>query len=321
MESAEPATPPATSVSASKRPLPRATVILGAIVAVALFEAGAAVYHHLEVPSRGDYQAAADAVRAGFQPGDLVVFAPEWLDPVGRMYLGDLLPMPVAGRMDSDRYARVWELSIAGHESPECQTEGSQVSDDAWHGKVRVRLCARQAPTVLYDFVAREPSDAQVESAHDGRPPVSCPQMGDRATCPGGDPSTNYVGPLLTEVDYGPKYCVWAHPIDGGEMHVTYPAVPLGGRLVGWAGIADFESRHMYDKAAGVYHNPPADLSVSIDGQPVASLRSDSDSGWSRFEVDTSSWAGGTHAVRFTTRAPEGANLRQLCFAAEARDR
>ena len=37
-----------------------------------------------------DWAAAAAAVRAGFRPGDLIVAAPAWADPILRAELGDL---------------------------------------------------------------------------------------------------------------------------------------------------------------------------------------------------------------------------------------
>ena len=66
------------------------------------------------VPGDDAWARAAKLVRAAHQPGDLIVFAPSWVDPTGRMHLGDLIPIEMAGRMDDARYARIWELSIRG---------------------------------------------------------------------------------------------------------------------------------------------------------------------------------------------------------------
>ena len=65
------------------------------------------------------WAAAADAVRARHEPGDLIVFAPRWADPIGRMHLGDLIPVDMAARMDAAGYARIWEVSVRGERSPE----------------------------------------------------------------------------------------------------------------------------------------------------------------------------------------------------------
>jgi hypothetical protein len=71
------------------------------------------------VPDDRAWAAAAAAVRVEHQAGDLIVFAPRWIDPVGRLHLGDLMPVEMAARMDGDRYARIWELDIRGARAPE----------------------------------------------------------------------------------------------------------------------------------------------------------------------------------------------------------
>src|SRR5512135_2652143 len=45
------------------------------------------------VPGGDAWKRAADVVRVQHQPGDLIVFAPDWIDPVGRRWLGDLIPI------------------------------------------------------------------------------------------------------------------------------------------------------------------------------------------------------------------------------------
>jgi hypothetical protein len=66
------------------------------------------------VPGDEAWARAAKVVRDAHRPGDLIVFAPRWVDPTGRMHLGDLIPIEMAARMDDARYARIWELSIRG---------------------------------------------------------------------------------------------------------------------------------------------------------------------------------------------------------------
>src|SRR6185436_16136692 len=74
----------------------------------------------------------------GFRPGeDLIVFAPDWIDPVGRLHLGDLISIDDAARMDAARYRRIWELSIRGARSPE--TSGLSPAESRDEGGVRVR--------------------------------------------------------------------------------------------------------------------------------------------------------------------------------------
>ncbi len=65
-------------------------------------------------PGDDAWARAAKVVRDAYRPGDLIVFAPSWVDPTGRMHLGDLIPIEMAARMDDARYGRIWELSIRG---------------------------------------------------------------------------------------------------------------------------------------------------------------------------------------------------------------
>src|SRR5437870_13517130 len=103
----------------SPNPAPRAErgrrvaiAVCAAFALLALVETGNALVAPHRVAADADWSAAAAEVRAGFQPGDLIVFAPAWTDQVGRFHLGDLIPPEMAARPDADRYQRIWELSI-----------------------------------------------------------------------------------------------------------------------------------------------------------------------------------------------------------------
>ncbi|MBV8760695.1 MAG: hypothetical protein JO257_25605, partial [Deltaproteobacteria bacterium] len=84
------------------------------LVLVSLWETVAARRDATSVPDDAAWTAAEHVVRADYRPGDLIVFAPPWVDPVGRLHLGDLIPVEMAARMDDARYGRIWELSIRG---------------------------------------------------------------------------------------------------------------------------------------------------------------------------------------------------------------
>jgi hypothetical protein len=115
----------------------------------ALGEIGAQAVNSWRVPSDAEWNAAAAYVRARHQPGDGIVFAPAWVDPVGRLHLGDLVPVEEAARPDRSRQARIWEVSIRGAEHPEAR---GRVAESRVFGRVRVRRIERRAAQVLYDF-------------------------------------------------------------------------------------------------------------------------------------------------------------------------
>jgi len=89
-------------------------------------------------------------------------------------------------------------------------------------------------------------------------------------------------------------------------VRVTFPALPLGSRLVGYVGLADVFTRR--DIRA------PGTLAVEIAGRPVASTTVGVDDGWVRFEATTTP---GPADVTFIASAT--AAQRLICFAAEAR--
>ena len=96
------------------------------------------------VATGADWEAAAAEVRAGFEPGDVIAFAPAWVDQIGRAHLGDLVTVEMAGRSDVDRYARVWEVTIRGAHSPDVAGARLRAREPAWP-RAR-RACTRRMP-------------------------------------------------------------------------------------------------------------------------------------------------------------------------------
>src|SRR5687768_17207157 len=93
---------------------PRVRALLPAVIliAVAIAEIVAAVRAPAGVPGDDDWRRAATTVRQERKSGELILFAPRWIDPVGRLHLGDLLSIDDVARMDADRYGVIWEMAI-----------------------------------------------------------------------------------------------------------------------------------------------------------------------------------------------------------------
>ena len=115
----------------------RGLAALAAVSLLALVETASAIVAPYRAPSDEDWRAAARAIRAGFRPGDLIVAAPAWADSILRVHLGDLIPVEVAGRLDDERFARVWEVSQRGAHAP-AAARGS-VADERRFGALTVR--------------------------------------------------------------------------------------------------------------------------------------------------------------------------------------
>lgn len=278
---------PSTPVAPDRPPRHPGVRILAAaapallLVAVSLWEIVAVARSAHRAPGPDDWRALSAALHERHRAGELIVFAPAWIDPVGRQAVGDLVPLDMAGRMDGARYPVVWEVSQGRARAPETAGAAATWSQD--FGRLSLRRYQRAAAQVVTDFVAAFPA----ASATGGRAQVS-----------------------LEEVGFAPHRCVRAVPPPDRTIEITYPAVELGGELVGYVGLADVFTRRDIRE--------PGELTVSVDGAEVARVRAGVDSGWVRFAVKTS--AKQAARVVFAARAVgPGARDRRICFAAEAR--
>jgi hypothetical protein len=235
------------------------------LVAISLWEVYAARRDARSVPDDAAWRAAAERVRAGYRDGDLIVFAPDWIDPVGRMHLGDLISLEAAARMDAARYGRIWELAIRGARSPDTAGLTPVATDDA--GGVVVRRYERAAAIVVGDVLARAAT----------------------ATSDGATPTVE-----LTEVGFAPHRCLQVSPPAGGAVRITFSQLPLGRELVGYVGIADVFTRRDV--------RSPVRLDVELAGMVIASTEAGVDDGWVRFAAMTTP---GVADVTFVARAKD----------------
>jgi hypothetical protein len=277
----------------------------GAVVVLAIVETLSAVTAPLRAPKAKDWAAAERDVRAGFHPGDLIVAAPAWADPIMRMHLGDLISIPTAGRMDAARFSRIWEIDQRGARAPE--TRDGRVVLERRHGALTVRQVERAGANVSYDFLAHW-NDARVSRVNAGGTAIGCPIQGDRFQCP--QIGFNYVRRQLVEVDTTLRWALLAQPVDRARVVIEFPAVVLGRELAVATGLSNVWMR----KAA----KGPVDLTVAIDGKPALHVTTLNESGWLISHVDTAARAGQTAVVRFEVSSP-APYARYFAFAAEAR--
>jgi hypothetical protein len=279
--SESPAGSPTAGATAESRWARLAAVPALLLAALAIWEAIAAQRAGAGVPGDDAWARAAAVVRAGHRPGDLIVFAPDWIDPVGRLHLGDLISIDDAARMDAARYDRIWELSIRGARSRD--TEGREPAETHDAGGVIVRRFER-AP-------------GSFELRADLRALVSA--VGVRVEgAPARPPTVE-----LAEVGFAPHRCILVVPRPGAPVRITFPALPAG-ELVGYVGLADVFTRRDERR--------PGRLTVLQAGRALAEVTAGVEDGWLRFAAPV---AGGD--VTFIA-ASDGPN-RQICFAAEVR--
>jgi len=279
-------------------------VVAAAIVLLALVETVNAFVAPFRAPSEKDWRAAAAKVRAGFRPGDLIVAAPAWADPILRQQLGDLLPLPVAGRMDSARYGRIWEISQRGAQAVD--TAGAKVAESSRHGALTVRRWERPAAAVTFDFLA-EWHRAEVSVVTPEHAEVPCAATGDRIQCLGGAS----VKPDLLEIDTTLRNGLAVEPVERSTVVLTFPETPLGRDLAVACGLHSVWLRKLGD---GKVH-----MRVLADGNELGTIDATSTSGWALKTFDTTALAGKTGKVRFEITVDK-ANARRFGFAAEARN-
>jgi hypothetical protein len=300
--STEPTAAPETPRASA--PAPRLGIALAiGIALLATLETAQALIAPTRAPTPSDWGAVATAVRAGFRPGDLIVAAPAWADPVLRQYLGDVITIPMAARMDDARYGRVWEVGQHGAHAAEAR---GTATEERRFGALTVRLVERPPAQITYDFLEHW-TEARVTRWEPGaRRLEACPWRGDRFACPTG----GAVHRELVEVDTRIRRALMAPPVANAIMAVEFPAVPLGRQLELRAGLHDVWARKLGRGTVNV--------EVWIDGQPITSATVGNRSGWLPIRIDTTLRDGQTASVRVQISSPEP-NLRQLAFAAEAR--
>jgi hypothetical protein len=279
--------------------------VAAAIVLLAIVETVNAVVAPRLAPTDKDWQAAAAKVRAGFRAGDLIVAAPVWADPILRLHLGDLLPVPVAGRMDAARYGRIWEISQRGARSAD--TAGATASSTAEQGALTVRLWQKAAANVRFDAVSQwRQGNMAVITPDQGE--IPCGQTADRFQCASGP----VLRPELVEVDTTLKNALALDPIERGVLVLEFADVPLGRELAVATGL-----HNVWLRKSG---SGKVAMRVLVDGRLLGTVEASSASGWSVKRFDISAVAGRSGKIRFEITT-DNATSRHFAFAAEARDR
>jgi len=299
------------------------TPLLFAVPLVGLLELMAHEYFARRAPSLQQWANVREPVRQLQQPGDPVVVAPYWAEPLARHVLGSMvMPLREVARPDLTGYRRAVEVSLLGEQPAELEgwrvVEERRVAD-----KFLVRLRENPAPAdVRFDFVdALGPAEVTVTAATRACPwreharrmtgglhgPMAFPEQ--RFQCPGGGPY--FVGvTVVDDEQYRPRRCIWAHPVRGGTLTIRYRGVPLGRVIRGHGGLSWFLMRDGMGS--------PIELTVRIDGEMVGAYVHRDEQGWNRFELPTGRHEGTSAEVEFEISSQDPRN-RNFCFHADTR--
>lgn len=251
------------------------------LVVVGLGELWSATHYEDRAVQSEDWTRAQDILRERHRPGELIVVAPSWLDPLGRHYFGEWIPVDMAARMDSARYPVIWEISARGHRAPEGR--GLRVESSWQLGRLEVRRLSQEPAALQFDFTDRI-AEAAIRGRAVGRPSLS-----------------------LEEVGFEPHRCIRVEPRPGQEVELRYSSARLGTQLVVFVGLADIFTRRDIRE--------PADLRVEINGTVAARKRVGIDDGWAPLVIDTQP----AESAEVTFVVGAAVSRRLVCFAAEAR--
>jgi hypothetical protein len=277
-----------------------------------------------QVPD-GDWLAARDAVKAEAKPEDLVIFAPFWVDPIGRRWFGDeLAGLKREARPDETRFPRAFEVGIRGDHRPEL--EGWKKVSERQVGKVTIGLYENPAPVKLHtDLLDLVGPERMTVSRSEGQNESPCPWQhgvgqpgglgvpqgvalpGDRFVCSGG----GYVGlAVLHALDHHPHLCLFASPQGGGSLKIKFSNVRFGTALHGHSGVQWVTER--------VPSLDRASVTFSAFDRPIGQNVHKIGAGWTGFEFPTPELAGKQGDLIAEVTNPSAP--RAYCFEADTRE-
>jgi len=294
-----------------------------AIPAVAVLELSAHVVQVSRTITDDDWAKARSAVQAAAHPDDLVVFAPFWVDPLGREHFKqDLATVEREARPDDTRFPRAFEVSIRGAHLPEL--DGWTAEGKEHFGAITVTTWKNPSPVkVIDDLVAHTAPDRAHVTVFDGSNETDCGWMQDRPQTGGigfgpAIPGGHFVCPrggfvavsVLQATDYRPHKCVYVPALGGAAtIRIRFSGVEFGRSLHGHHAIS-------WDQAR--FQSPPVTLVWKVEGRTLAHLVDQDADGWKPFEIDTSDLAGQKADLVAEVSAPTSAH-RQYCFEADTR--
>lgn len=295
------------------------------VPAVGLFELAAEAWASRRAPSLDEWRALRAVVMKEKRPGEPVLVAPEWAEPVARhAFGGGAFPLSELARSGMAGFARVLEVSALGAESDE--TRGFRVVSERESGPFTLRVLENPKPAIatfrLLEHVTPDELEVAIVTENGERPcsftdrarVVSGGLLGaatfprERFVCGGGD--AGFVGvTVIDDQESRPRRCLWAKPPREGFLRLRFLRVPLGRTIAGSAGLSYFLFRD-----GG---HPPIEFGARVGGESLGTYRHRDEWGWHGFSFDVGRHAGEVADLEFTVRS-ERAEARDFCFAAES---
>jgi hypothetical protein len=284
-----------------------------------LLELGLHLYFAGRAPAPNDYAPLAPRLKALKQPGQPVVVAPAWAEPLVRAAAPTAFPIAELTRVDDTGYYEFWQVSLLGQEAPSLAGFATERTERLGPFTLSLRKNPRPAPSV-FDFVtAVDAAQVEVYQELEGAR-LPCRLEEDARLETGGlhghvtypkrrfaCTRERFVAVTLSEdQDYRAHRCILARLPTSGRLVLSFSGVPEATRLVGHAGFSWFLER---DAQA-----PQVELSVSAAGRELGRHRASGGQGFSRFELP----AANSHTVEIALERIAPAQS-DFCFALEAK--
>lgn len=288
--------------------------------------------HALEV--RGtvpddDYRAAAQAVGKELRDDDLVIFAPGWSDPVGRMHFGPLVTPERAAFTDLSRFARAFEVSQGGATRPELAW--FQPAGETRHGSLVVRRLENpRYEKVVDDLLAHLGPDKMSVHLRTGSSDSECrftAGAASAATWGAATPARRFQCPqgpvgviIMPDVAYAHRHCIYAPVPDGAtRLRLTFLDVKFGGKLRFSHGLHVEGERYKKGTPVEALFKVPVETKTEGEHEKTygRAVHRDGD-GWASLDVDTRELAGNTGDLVIELHTTSSQD-RLYCFAGTTR--
>jgi hypothetical protein len=301
---------------------------------IVLFGVILTVWYRSEVPSRDDWRAATDHIRAHLRAGDGVTWAPYWAGE-GRVFFDGLPAFHLTDELRPDlaRYQRVWLLATFGSTAQEWAQVADVVSRVDF-GEVSVELLRIKGPSVVSDLrasldtaqVSLGVAPGKVCDFWDGRGwhckrkwseerTVQCLNESTakrlnrfrrrRAPHCGLDKWLNVSRDVRVIGDM-PRRCIWLHPRAGKVTRVQWDAPTGGSTLVVDYGFTD---KVITDHTRAQTRTQPAKLTASQSGEVLGSVVITPEKGWRRWSAPLSRGGAGPVMIEVSTASTVDAHL------------
>jgi hypothetical protein len=291
-----------------------------------LSELAAHLYFAGRFPTVEEWRAVKPEVAGLKAPGDLLVIAPPWAEPLARQAFGDgLMPIAELARADDTGYARALEVAARSESAPELADWPIVSEREVGRFVLRTRrnphyraigfvLTDHVSPSVLEASESRPGGDHRCEYTSKARVTAGglfgYPAFpSERFLC--GSSEAAFVGiTIIDDQNYRPRRCLWANPGPGGQLTLRFSGVPLKSVVHGYVGLPYFMFRD---------HGWPAvSISVSVESTALGSYAHLPELGWQPFEFSTAQFRDTVAVVVFHIVIADPRE-RELCFYADTR--